>query len=377
MEKKLRCIKIAGRAVPLGLIAVLLISGIGVGLLAYVWPSVTIPFEVKEPLEILSYPSGFSLFPGETVEFNVTVKNYASVNYSVVLDYRLDDSYYQTNYVRFSDETFNVGSGVQTLTTWLFVEPNAPPTQALLTIDLLRIKPVTLTAPASLVLLGNGARWAAGNGSSALYVNWKDNWLAHHLKDGADWGPWPSESAMDNWRLSISQTLQQCGFKVTFMGDIPESLSGYDLVVIFAYWAVEPQHEPLVRDYLFNGGGVVILAGVPCHFVVSCKDMWAYRFGGTNLSLIQDWFGCRSYVNTGGYANVVVDNPFGTALLTGDTLLFTESHSWAAVTSLNNNTRVIAEWVSGPVFAFTHEYGQGRVYYQAGFENSPAALFEN
>ena len=141
MGRKLRCIKIAGRAVPLGLVCVLLISGIGLSLLAYVWSSVTIPFEVKEPLEILSYPSGFSLFPGETVEFNVTVKNHASINYSVMFEYRLNNSDYQTNYVRFSDETFNVGSGVQTLTTWLFVEPNAPPIQASLTIDLLRIKP--------------------------------------------------------------------------------------------------------------------------------------------------------------------------------------------------------------------------------------------
>jgi len=370
-------IKVGEKVVPLWLIVVLLVSGIAVPLLAYVWPSVTIPFEVKEPLEILSYPSGFSLFPGETIEFDITLQNHASINYSVMFDYRLDNSYYQANYVRFSDEAYNVTPGTQTLNAWLFVEPNAPPTQASLTIDLLRIKPITPTAPASLVLLGNGARWAAGNGSSALYINWKDNWLAHHLTDGTDWGPWPSESAMDNWRLSISQTLQQCGFKVTFMGDIPESLSGYDLVVICAYWAVEPQHESLVRDYLSNGGGVVIMAGVPCYFVVSCKDMWSYRFGGSNLNPIQDWFGCRYYVNAGGYANVVVDNPFGTALLTGDTLLFTESRSWAAVTSLNNITRVIAEWGSGTVFAFTHEYGQGRVYYQAGFENSPAALLEN
>jgi hypothetical protein len=138
-------IKIADRIVPLWFIGVLLISGIGLSVLAYVWQSVIIPFEVEEPLEILSYPSEFSLFPSETIEFNITLQNHASINYSVMFDYQLDDSYYQANYVRFSDETYNVSSGIQTLTAWLFVEPNAPPTQASLTINLLRIKPVTPT----------------------------------------------------------------------------------------------------------------------------------------------------------------------------------------------------------------------------------------
>jgi len=145
LGRRLRRIKIADKAVPLWFIVVLLISGIGLSVLAYVWQSVTIPFEVKEPLEILNYTSELSLFPGETQEFNITLQNHASINYSVVFDYQLDDSLYQANYVRFSDETYNVSSGVQTLTTWLFVEPNAPPTQASLTIILLRIKPVTPT----------------------------------------------------------------------------------------------------------------------------------------------------------------------------------------------------------------------------------------
>ncbi len=134
-------IKARDKVVPLWLIVVFLISGIAVPLLAYLWQSVTIPFEVREPLEIISYPSEFSLFPGETIEFDITLQNHASINYSVMFDYRLDDSYYQANYVRFSDEPYNVTPGLQTLAAWLFVEPNAPPTQASLTINFLRIKP--------------------------------------------------------------------------------------------------------------------------------------------------------------------------------------------------------------------------------------------
>lgn len=226
--------------------------------------------------------------------------------------------------------------------------------------------------PPSLVLLGGGANWAAGNGSSALFIDWKDNWLAHHLTDGSTWGPWPSLSDMDNWTFSISYTLNQFGLSVDFAGDMPESLDGYDVVVIHAYWAVEPQHEPLIKNYILNGGGVVILAGVPSYFTVYCKDWWPYRCGGGhNLSSIQEWFGSWFYKNTGGYANVTVDNPFGTELISGDTLIEGSGYSNAAVKSLHNDTQVLAEWGTGLVYSFTHEYGQGRVYYQAAFENIP------
>lgn len=134
-------IKVRDKVVPLWFIVVFLVSGIAVPLLAYVWQSVTVPFEVREPLEILSYPSEFSLFPGETVEFNVTLQNHASTNYSVIFDYQLNDTYYLVNYVKFSEEEYIVVPGLQTLNAWLFVEPNAPPTQASLTINFLRIKP--------------------------------------------------------------------------------------------------------------------------------------------------------------------------------------------------------------------------------------------
>ena len=52
------------------LLLALLVSTITVGsLAAFALQSVSIPLEVKEPLEIAGYPSGFSLFPGENVTF--------------------------------------------------------------------------------------------------------------------------------------------------------------------------------------------------------------------------------------------------------------------------------------------------------------------
>ena len=217
---------------------------------------------------------------------------------------------------------------------------------------------------ASLKLFGGGARWASPEGRSALYINNKDNWEAHHLTDGVDWGPWFSEVTMDKWRAAVAATLEQTGFEVTFKGDVPEDLSGYDLVVFEALWAVEPQHVALVRDYLSDGGGVVMWDGVPCYFAAYCKDRWPYLVGGTNLSSFQDWFGAQAFLNTCGDARLVVDNPFGTELGVNE-IVYTGFGSEKAIGMLSEDSQVIAFWESGSVFAFTHEYGEGRVYYQA------------
>jgi hypothetical protein len=374
----------------LGLI-VLLVSATSVGVLAsYALQPEEITLEIKEPIEILEYPSGFSLFPGETVEFNVTVLNQASINYLVTLVFRLNDTEYQARYVTFCNESYTVVPGTQSLAAWLTVSPAAPPANLLLSISLVRGEAQAPESPESpspsppssqptplspsLLLLGSGARWAARDGDSALVISWKDNWEVHHLTDGADWGPWPDEAIMNNWSLSISQALERSGFNVESVGDIPENLSDYDLVVIFAYWAVEPRHSALIRDYVSNGGSAVILAGVPCYLNVYCKDWWPYGASGlpyehseNNWASMQEWLGSGSYMNAGGTVRASVNNPFGTAFLIGDTLYHTEGYSAAAVGSLANDTQVIALWDSGSVFAFAHEYGQGRVYYQAAF----------
>lgn len=361
------------RKICLLCIVILLASTLSVGLIeGYFPPSEDIPLEVKEPLEILNCPTAFSLFPGETVDFNITIQNLASVNYSVALDFSLNDTTYQTEYVTFSDKTYTIIPGEQTLTAWLKVAPEAPTGNFLITINATRKSEETPTSSPSpeppkevsstpiLDLLGSGVRWAAGDGNSALVINWKDTYEAHHLTDGANWGPWPDESKMNNWSQSISQALEQEGFNIETAGDIPENLSNYDLVVIHSYWAVEPRHATLLSDYVLNGGSIVILAGVPCYLNVDCKDWWP---GGSTLP---DWLGGGYYVNAGGTVTITVDNPFGTALSAGDTILQTTSSSCAAVASPTNNGQVVAQWnIANYAFAFTHEFGQGRVYYQA------------
>jgi hypothetical protein len=384
--------KVCWRNIRVFCLLVLAVSITSIGVIAgYVLQSESIPLEVKEPIELIGYPTAFSLFPGETEEFNVTVQNTASINYSVTLMCSLNDTEYQAKYVIFSSEDYTVNSGTQTLAAWLTVSSDAPAGNFLVSVNLTRrslsgeqpapspspspspTTEATLT-PCELLLEG-GAKWAANNrGGSALFINSKDNWAAHYLTDGADWGLWSTESYMDQTRVSVTQSLTQAGFTVQFAGDVPQSLSGYNLVVVEAMWAVEPRHRALFKDYIANGGGVVILGGVPCYFSVYCKDRWPYRAGewptgpgGTDLTSLQDWFGCRYYVNTGGTARATVNNPFDTAILINDTLVTTDGYSAAAVSTPSNSTQVIALWDGGAIFAFTHEYGEGRVYYQASY----------
>lgn len=239
------------------------------------------------------------------------------------------------------------------------------------------------TLEPSLKLLGDGARWAARDGDTALFVNWKDNWLSHHLTDGIDWYWGDKPTYMDDWRLSITKALNYANFNIEYAGDIPNSLAYYDLVLINAWYAVEPHHAPILQDYIENGGAVVISGEVPCYLSVFCKDNWPYRVDGQDLTSIQNWFGASGYWNTDGFASIAVDNPFKSSFLTGE-VIFSTSGSGHFVYSLKSDSKIVAQWDSDygsgspffgvpysyteKIFAFTHEYGKGRVYYQAHFE---------
>jgi len=131
-----KTLKIGRHIVPLWLIAIILISAIGSGALGYyIWTRLTIPLEIKEPIEILDYPSQLSLYPGENKSFQISLVNHASINYSVILDFSLNNTTYQANYVTFSNEIYRVTPGQQNLTAWLRIESYAPPTNVTLTID--------------------------------------------------------------------------------------------------------------------------------------------------------------------------------------------------------------------------------------------------
>jgi hypothetical protein len=211
-----------------------------------------------------------------------------------------------------------------------------------------------------------------------LFIDWEDNYLAHGTTDGANW-PWFSETDMKNWTESTAYVLNQSGLNVTLAADIPNDLTGYNLLVIEAYYAVTPANLAAVRDFIAGGGGVVLVWGVPEYFRTYSKDLWTYLDPTDNLSLgMEQILGCDgNYYNTGGYANVTVDNPFNTALMSGDTIFEGTGNSFASVLNPYNGSQVIAQWNpalydlggnnSTVAFAYTYQYDLGRVYYQATF----------
>jgi hypothetical protein len=182
---------------------------------------------------------------------------------------------------------------------------------------------------------------------------------------------------MINETESVAYALNESGLNVTFAGDIPSDLTGYNVVVIAAYWACTPSNLAEIANYIAGGGGVVLLSGVPELFRTYCKTWWTYDLPTDPLSEnMSQVFACDgNYFNTGGYANVTVDNPFNTTLMSGDTLYESTGLSNAGIYNPENGAQVIAEWNPGlyglgdylPAFAYTYQYGLGRVYYQASY----------
>jgi hypothetical protein len=285
------------------------------------------------------------------------VKNSAPVVYGITLNFGLNDTAYQTRYVTFSKTVYTINQGETELEAWLTVLNSAPAAHLTLTVNLNRDQRVpddTTVSNASLTMLlfGGGARWAAGNGTSALYVNWFDNYNIHYFTDSAKWNTtwWPRED-LEKMKQNTITELSCRDFNVECVGDIPPDISKYDLVIFEAWWAVEPRHSQLVREYLINGGNVVVLQGVPSYFSVYCKDWWPYRFGGLDLSSLMDWFGSNRFANTGGSAHTVVEHPFGTALKNEDVLISGVGGSCYSVvqSSLSRDCHVVALWDDGLV----------------------------
>ncbi len=339
--------------------------------------------EVKEPLEILSFDSELSFYPGETLQFNVLVENHASVSYNASLIFSLNDTAYQQHFITFSNKIYEIQSGTNNLEALLSVANTAPATELELRVNVTRDitvlptptpsqTPSPTSSPTSvpsgldpsLTLFAAGTTWAANNGKSVLYINWYDNYCAHNTSN-SNLGPWWREGQLPEIKNVTVDLLEQLGFDVTCVGDVPTSLSGYDLVIFEAWFAVEPKHVQLVREYMANGGNIVIIGGVPCYFATNCKDLWPYVTGGMNLASLSDWFGSSQFANTGGTATLSVDKPFGTALSDNSIIYQINGYSCYALRSMNSDAKILARWADGSVYSFTYEFGKGRVFYQA------------
>jgi hypothetical protein len=158
-----RSFKIGKIVIPYWLVAVLLASTIGLAVFGQHLTVVNVPLQVKAPLEILSYPGGWTLYPGQTTKFNVTVMNNAPLNYSIFLNFQASNLTYQTSYMTFSSETYTVVPGRQNLEAWLYIAANAPRANVTVNIALERLPINPPTGPNSL---------ANGNFESGTFNGW-------------------------------------------------------------------------------------------------------------------------------------------------------------------------------------------------------------
>lgn len=158
------------------LIIVVFLTSIVVGCAAsYLWPNVTIPVAVDEPIEILDYsPSNLNLFPGERENITILVYNHAPLNYTVIFDFQLNDTMYQKSFIRSSDYSYPVPPGECSLSGWLLVEPDAPQTSATLTISVKRVRP-GVTPPSQANLLEENwdslANWIIDPRATLVEIN--------------------------------------------------------------------------------------------------------------------------------------------------------------------------------------------------------------
>jgi len=129
------------KGVPVWFITMSLIAIASATVASYMFARWTIPVTVLEPLEVVDYPETLSLNAGETLLFNITVLNKATVDYAVWFEFELSDIEYQIDYVIFSQDTYSVVPGENVLTASITVAPWAPPAELELEISAFRAAP--------------------------------------------------------------------------------------------------------------------------------------------------------------------------------------------------------------------------------------------
>jgi hypothetical protein len=180
---------------------------------------------------------------------------------------------------------------------------------------------------------------------------------------------------MIEWRKGVINTLNQAGMNITYVGDIPENISSYDLVVISSFYACEPRHVPLIESFISNGGGVILIGLVPEFFRTGGKSHHTWYLDTDPLSSNNyQWMGFAQYTNTGGSAYTSMDRPFGTALADQAQIFVGGSglYSYAGVTLVSGTA--VANWDTGVTFAVSNTYGAGRFYFQAEVVPTPVEV---
>ena len=144
--------------------------------------------------------------------------------------------------------------------------------------------------------------------------------------------------------------LQFMGLTTVKSDSLPSDLSSYRVVILGDYSASNPTSAEYIRNYLEQGGGVLLLAGVPL-------------FLG-----MPDYVGATNYINQGGSARTVRTDLFCSGVDSGSVLVSGTGGSAAALNGPTGSAEVLALWNEDPgfIFALRNEYGAGRVYFQSG-----------
>ncbi|HWP32046.1 MAG TPA: hypothetical protein VNK96_10040 [Fimbriimonadales bacterium] len=204
------------------------------------------------------------------------------------------------------------------------------------------------------------------------------------LADGPG-SPFISDFVTDERRVTwaeganeLAEELRKLGFEyVEVRFKAPEGiaeLNKFDLVIITAYnRTTNPALGDMLREYVRDGGGVVLTEGVPsimCTQYGPNEDVVTRDKQGIsnerNLSRIADWFGGIYYENTeGGPVRITVNKPFDEPILLNITLGLKGSAA-VRLPEKNSSALPIAIWEKNrSCFAFANRFGYGRVYYQA------------
>jgi len=104
----------------------------------YLWATRTLPFVIEEPLSITDFPSAFNVHPGQNKTLDIEITNSANISYTITLNFALNDTAYQTLYVTFGNNTYNISAGINYIQAWCEVAKKAPPTSISLEIEFYR-----------------------------------------------------------------------------------------------------------------------------------------------------------------------------------------------------------------------------------------------
>lgn len=154
----------------------------------------------------------------------------------------------------------------------------------------------------------------------------------------------------------VTEILSDHGYLVEQDSQVPPDLSIYNVVIA----TVSPDDFQDIQSYVEDGGGYVYLASAAAP---------------ADLETNYQWIGARSlgFSGVGDSVTVSMDNPLGTSLLEGDVLKQqAPEQSGVWVDDLEPGAGTLANYSGGEAFAYSYQYGLGKIYFQSDADHGIA-----